>query len=86
MASSRKKVNKVQEAVERILKDKNQDFNEWKKTVITKKKIEVMSDEDKDWTERTLNEASLELIMNEVIKGTKSTVIPNENKTAAKTY
>ncbi len=77
MANSRKKVNKVQTAVEKILKEKNQDYNEWKKTVITKRKIQVMSDEDKEWTERTLNEASLELIMNEIVKDSK--VSTNQN-------
>jgi len=66
--AGRKKENPVEKAAEKILKRKNIDFNEWKKDIITKKKIAVMSDEDKEWTDRTIHEAAMQLIMNEVIK------------------
>ncbi|WP_437834480.1 DUF5415 family protein (plasmid) [Niallia taxi] len=66
--AGRKKENPVEKAAEKILKKKNIDFNEWKKDVITKKKIAVMSDEDKEWTDRTIHEAAMQLIMDEVIK------------------
>ncbi|MFP7474484.1 DUF5415 family protein [Niallia taxi] len=66
--AGRKKENPVEKAAEKILKKKNIDFNEWKKEVITKKKIAVMSDEDKEWTDRTIHEAAMKLIMDEVIK------------------
>ena len=66
--AGRKKENPVEKAAEKILKKKNINFNEWKKEVITKKKIAVMSDEDKEWTDRTIHEAAMQLIMDEVIK------------------
>ncbi|MEY8742818.1 DUF5415 family protein [Bacillales bacterium AN1005] len=66
--AGRKKESPVEKAAEKILKKKNIDFNEWKKDVITKKKIAVMSDEDKEWTERTIHEAAMQIIMDEVIQ------------------
>lgn len=66
--AGRKKENPVEKAAEKILKKRKIDFNEWKKDVITKRKIAVMSDEDKEWTERTIHEAALQLILDEVIK------------------
>ncbi len=65
--AAKKKENPLQIAVETILEKDGIDFNEWKKRVINKKKLAVMSDEDKEWTERTIHEASLELLMENVI-------------------
>lgn len=66
--AGRKKENPVEKAAERILRNRNIDFNEWKKDIITKKKIAVMSDEDKEWTERTIHEAALQLIIQEAVE------------------
>lgn len=65
--AGRKKESPLQKAVEKILKKKGMDYNVWKREVINKKKLAVMSDEDKEWTERTIEEASLNLLMNEVV-------------------
>ncbi|WP_435817845.1 DUF5415 family protein, partial [Micrococcus luteus] len=66
--AGRKKENPVEKAAEKILRNRNIDFNEWKKDIITKKKIAVMSDEDKEWTERTIQEAALQLIIQETLE------------------
>ncbi|WP_077356029.1 DUF5415 family protein [Virgibacillus halodenitrificans] len=67
MAGKRKE-NPVKEAVEKILKKNGHNYNDWKKEVINKRKLEVMSGEDKEWTESTVQEASFELIMEEINK------------------
>ncbi|MFP7474279.1 DUF5415 family protein [Niallia taxi] len=66
--AGRKKENPVEKAAEKILKKRKIDFNEWKKDIITKRKIAVMSDEDKEWTDRTIHEAAIQLILDEVIE------------------
>lgn len=66
--AAKKKDNPLQQAVETILKKNGGDYNEWKKAIINQKKLAVMSDEDKEWTERTIHEASMELVMESVIK------------------
>lgn len=70
--AAKKKENPMQKAVETILELQGVDYGEWKKEVINKRKLAVMSDEDKEWTERTLHEASLELVMENVNQLNKS--------------
>lgn len=71
MARARKKSNPVKETVEAILKKQNINYNDWEKDIINKKKLEVMADEDKEWTAEIVNEASMAVIMEEVVKQNK---------------
>lgn len=78
--AAKKKENPLQKAVEAILDLQGVDYNEWKKEVINKKKLAVMSDEDKEWTERTLQEASLEVVMDNVVNIIESPAADSGNQ------
>ena len=71
--------NPVKETVESILKKQNKSYVDWEKEIVNKRKLEVMADEDKEWTRETVREASMELIMAEVIKNNKK--VETNNKT-----
>lgn len=64
--AGRKKESQIQKAAQQILEKRGVDFNYWKKEVINKRKLAVMSDEDKDWTERTIDEEALSLVMEHI--------------------
>lgn len=64
--AGRKKESSFQTAAKELLKQENIDFNEWKKNIINKRKLAVMSDEDKEWTERTIDEEAMKLVLNKI--------------------
>ncbi|MBT2604960.1 DUF5415 family protein [Bacillus sp. ISL-53] len=64
--AGRKKESSFQTAAREILKQEDIDFNEWKKEIINKRKLAVMSDEDKEWTERTIDEEAMKLVLNKI--------------------
>lgn len=67
--AARKKENPLLLAAQEILKVKGVNFNDWKKEIIDRKKLAIMSDQDKEWTERTLEEAALEVLTEQVTSG-----------------
>uniref|UniRef100_UPI00344C888B DUF5415 family protein n=1 Tax=Carnobacterium sp. TaxID=48221 RepID=UPI00344C888B len=79
MARVKIQKNPVKETVESILKKQNKSYADWEKEIVNKKKLEVMADEDKEWTRETVREASMDLIMEEVIKNNKK--VETNNKT-----
>ncbi|WP_260288389.1 DUF5415 family protein [Peribacillus aracenensis] len=64
--AGRKKESSFQTAAREILNQEDIDFNEWKKDIINKRKLAVMSDEDKEWTERTIDEEAMKLVLNKI--------------------
>ncbi|KIO69711.1 hypothetical protein B4065_1377 [Caldibacillus thermoamylovorans] len=60
---ARRKGNQLQKTVENILKEKKMNYNDWRKEVIYKRKLAVMADEDKEWLDKTVEEESLNLVM-----------------------
>lgn len=56
----------VKAAVESILKKKGVKYNEWKEEVVNKRKLEILSGQDKEWIEQTVEEESIKLVMQEV--------------------
>ncbi|WP_382920370.1 DUF5415 family protein [Streptomyces sp. NPDC057062] len=61
--AGRKKESQYQKAAEQILKQKGIDINEWRRDVLNKRKLEIMSDQDKDWTEKTIDEEATKLVI-----------------------
>lgn len=66
--AGRKKDSQIQKAAQKILEKNGEDFNEWKKNVINQKKLAIMSDQDKEWTEQTLEEAALQIVVDDITK------------------
>ncbi|WMX58526.1 DUF5415 family protein [Peribacillus sp. R9-11] len=71
--AGRKKESSFQKAAREILKQEDIDFNEWKKDIINKRKLAVMSDEDKEWTERTIDEEAMKLVLDKISSVPSST-------------
>lgn len=61
----------LREAVKRILEKKGIKYNEWKDNEINQRKLAIISDSDKEWTDRTIEEASINLIMDEIVSENK---------------
>lgn len=64
--AGRKKGSNLQKAAQRILEKNGKDFNEWKKDVINQRKLAIMSDQDKEWTEQTIEEAALQIVLKDI--------------------
>ncbi|RBP59280.1 hypothetical protein DES36_1195 [Alkalibaculum bacchi] len=76
----KKKSNQLQMTVEKILKKKGVDYREWEKDIINQRKLEIMAGEDKEWTKKTIEEESMNLIMDEVIhSGITSDIVSKSN-------
>ena len=73
----------MKDAVEKILKKKGVDYKKWKDEVINQRKVEIVSDKDKEWIERTIQEASLDLIMVEINKESKNS---NHHESSVKPF
>lgn len=65
---AKKKEQPIDKAVQKILDKSNVKLNDWKTEVVNQKKIAVMTDQDKEWLAKTIYEASVDLIMKDVIK------------------
>lgn len=63
-----RKKSPLQQAAKNILAEKGVDYNEWKKEVLNTRKLAIMSDEDKEWTDNTLNEEIVKLVTVHVSK------------------
>lgn len=53
----------LKKATEIVLQKKKKDYKGWKQNVIDQKKLEVMADKDKDWSNKIIQEASIQLIL-----------------------
>lgn len=56
----------IKAAVESILKKKGVKYNDWKEEAVNKRKLEILSGQDKEWIEQTVEEESIKLVMQEV--------------------
>lgn len=81
--AAKRKDNSMKDAVEKILKKKGIDYGKWKDDVINQRKVEVVSNQDKEWIERTIQEASMDLIMEEIIKEPKN---HNQDSSSVKSF
>ncbi|MDM5335786.1 hypothetical protein QUF84_00550 [Fictibacillus enclensis] len=66
MATRKREQNKLQKTAQTLLEKEGIDFQEWKKDILNKRKLAVMADEDKEWTERTIDEEALKLVMDKI--------------------
>lgn len=67
----------IKSAVEKILEKKGLKYNDWKEEILNEKKLEIMANKDRTWTNTVIAEASNELIVEAIIKTPE---VFNENK------
>lgn len=67
----------IKSAVEKILKKKGLKYNDWKEDILNEKKLEIMANKDRAWTNTVIAEASNELIVEAI---TETPEVFNENK------
>lgn len=59
-----KKTSLIVESAKELLEEKGMNFNQWKKEIVTTKKLEIMEGKNLQWEHSIVEEAALEVITN----------------------
>lgn len=57
-----KKTSLIVESAKELLEEKGMNFNQWKKEIVTTKKLEIMEGKNLQWEHSIVEEAALEVI------------------------
>lgn len=77
-----KKTSLIVESAKELLEEKGMNFNQWKKEIVTTKKLEIMEGKNLQWEHSIVEEAALEVIttdLKERQKKGKNTRETNKN-------
>ncbi|MFL0441437.1 DUF5415 family protein [Enterococcus pernyi] len=77
-----KKTSLIVESAKELLEEKGMNFNQWKKEIVTTKKLEIMEGKNLQWEHSIVEEGALEVIttdLKERRKKEKNTRESNKN-------
>lgn len=61
-----KKTSLIVESAKELLEEKGMNFNQWKKEIVTTKKLEIMEGKNLQWEHSIVEAAALEVITNDL--------------------
>lgn len=61
-----KKTSLIIDSAKELLEESGRNFNQWKKEIITTKKLEIMEGKNQQWEHSVVEEAALEVITTEL--------------------
>lgn len=61
-----KKTSLIIDSAKELLEESGRNFNQWKKEIITTKKLEIMEGKNQQWEHSIVEEAALEVITTEL--------------------
>ncbi|MFS0934586.1 DUF5415 family protein [Enterococcus casseliflavus] len=61
-----KKTSLIIDSAKELLEESGRNFNQWKKEIITSKKLEIMEGKNQQWEHSVVEEAALEVITTEL--------------------
>lgn len=61
-----KKTSLIIDSAKELLEESGRNFNQWKKEIITTKKLEIMEGNNQQWEHSIVEEAALEVITTEL--------------------
>lgn len=76
-----KKTSLIVESAKELLEEQGMNFNQWKKEIVTTKKLEIMEGKNLQWEHSIVEEAALEVITTDLKeRQKKETILEKQTK------